>query len=428
MHNIIGLSTGIIHAAKRFGARTVLTLHDYWGFCFKNTIIKRQNEICADSHQCHECMPTIHDGADRNIPIRMRNDYLRLVFDEADYLVSPSLYLAQQFARAGFPVSKLRVVWNGIDLERFSRVEKTPRDGRVRFTYIGNLAPHKGVGTLIEALPLLGDPGRFHINVVGSGHLTESLRARARQLGHESSVSFFGQVQNARIEDVFAVTDVLVLPSVWPENQPVSVTEAMATRTPVIASSLGGMSELVVDGLSGSLFEAGNCRDLAAKMALYLDAPERIDAFGDRGFERIAGNSFDQQILKLLRIYDARLVQTTPAVLAPLIVCAGERVDPVCGDALRAVQSDTAFPHCRFVMSEWLTRYQIEHAAAVWVVGKSPSTECLRVAERASIPVITPEGEGEVPDRATLQCTYRDSAGAVGALLRIISFDKRGIL
>ena len=58
-HNIIGLSVGLIHIAKSHGIKTVLTLHDHWGFCFKNTLIKKDNEICQAFTRCSECMPVI---------------------------------------------------------------------------------------------------------------------------------------------------------------------------------------------------------------------------------------------------------------------------------------------------------------------------------------------------------------------------------
>lgn len=55
MHNMIGLSMGMIRTAKRLGVPTVITLHDFWGFCFKNTLIDSRNQICQDFSRCHEC-------------------------------------------------------------------------------------------------------------------------------------------------------------------------------------------------------------------------------------------------------------------------------------------------------------------------------------------------------------------------------------
>jgi hypothetical protein len=307
-------------------------------------------------------------------------------------------------------------------LERFSQVARTPRRGRVRFTYIGYMGSHKGVGTIIEALPLLGNPDRFHINFVGAGHLAESLERRARELGYGSSVAFLGKVPNERIDDVFANTDVQLLPSIWPENQPVSVTEAMATRTPVIASRLGGTAELVVDGLNGYLFDAGNPRDLAAKMALFLEDPERIATLGGRGFERIAENSFDRQVVKLLRVYNATPVPRPLAAVRPLIVCTGERVHPLCADVLVAAHEDAELLGCRFVMSDWLSDRQLRQAAAVWVVGASPSPACLARAGESAIPVLRPEGRAS----AGGDLRYSDRESALAGIRAILAARRRG--
>ncbi|HYO80751.1 MAG TPA: glycosyltransferase family 4 protein [Bryobacteraceae bacterium] len=305
-HNLIGLSTGILSQAREFGARTVLTLHDHWGFCYKNTLIRQDHRICEDFTGCHECKASIPDGADRNVPIRLRNDYIGAQLDACDFLVSPSLYLARQYVRAGFPLSRMRVVWNGIDLERFSAIRKSPRAGEVRFTFIGYLGAHKGVQTLMQAIELLAARTRnFVVNIVGVGELQQELRERFGSGELAGRVRLLGRVPNAEIAGVFADTDVQLLPSVWPENQPVSITEAMASRTAVIASTLGGTPELVDDGSSGLLVAPGNAPALAGAMMKFIESPDLIEQFGTAGYEKIRSCSFESQVRKLVRLYDA---------------------------------------------------------------------------------------------------------------------------
>jgi len=304
MHNLVGLSAGIIHMAKRRGIRTVLTLHDYWGFCFKNTLIKRDNEICRDYSRCAECMPSISGGADRHIPIRMRRDFLKLQLNDVDVFISPSLYLAQAYVRAGIPVEKMQVIWNGIDVARFSAVTKTPRRDRVRYTFIGHFGSHKGLDVVLDALKLGHFADRVALNLVGGGDLITRIRGRVRALGLGSIVKFWGTVDNSQIDEVFSETDVLILPSIWPENQPVSITEAMATRTPVIASAIGGIPELVAHGYNGYLFQPGSASDLAAKMWGFIANPERIKLFGENGFKIISDKSFERQLDRICSLYE----------------------------------------------------------------------------------------------------------------------------
>ncbi len=277
LHNIIGLSAGMIGRAKQSGAKVVVTLHDHWGYCFKNTILKRNTEICTDFRGCDECMPTIHDGSDRNLPIRMRTDYMAYRLGQVDAFISPSRFLAASYLKAGIPLRKMRVIWNGVDVDRLARVAKSPSD-TVRFTFIGYLGEHKGIGSLLEAISHLKDPHSYRVNIVGVGHQREALEHGLKDKKFASSVHFWGRVDNRLIESVFRETDVMILPSVYPENQPVSITEAMATQTPVIASKIGGIPELIEDGVTGYLYPPGDAAELAERMqpALSTNTPQGL--------------------------------------------------------------------------------------------------------------------------------------------------------
>ena len=303
LHNIIGLSTGIIHSAKRRGVKTVVTLHDHWGFCLKNTLLKRDNEVCTDYNRCFECLPLIGDSAQKSIPIRMRRDFLKLQMEEVDTFISPSLYLAKTYVRAGIPVGKIKVIWYGIDVARFSRVTKKDRSGRVRFTFIGYFGPHKGIDVLLDALALIPFRDRLEVNFVGEGHLKGDITQRVKALGLGQEVKFWGKIDNTRIEQVLRETDVQVLPSIWPENQPVTITEAMASRTPVIASAIGGIPELVRDGYNGYTFEPCSASDLATKMSEFIVHPERIEPFGENGFRMIEDKTFERQVDEICNVY-----------------------------------------------------------------------------------------------------------------------------
>jgi hypothetical protein len=90
--------------------------------------------------------------------------------------------------------------------------------------------------------------------------------------------------------------------------------------------------------------------------------------------------------VKLLRLYNTTPVPRALAAVNPLIVCTGERVHPVCAGVLATAHEDAELPGGRFVMSDWVTDCQLRQAAAVWVVGVSPSTACLALAEGSSIP------------------------------------------
>jgi len=293
-HHMAGLSLGILQLARAHSIRIALTLHDHWGFCMNSTRITTQNTLCRDSTQCHACHSHIYnDGV--MLPQRMRQDYLRWQLDAVDYFISPSHYLANTYIANGLPADRMNVIANGIELARFVNTAPPTPGPRLNVLFTGYMGGHKGVPTLLKALALL-PPDRVHVDMVGDGHMLEAYKAELREIAPEVSAKFWGRLPNARIAERFAQAHVFVLPSVCPENQPVTITEAMACGLPVVASRIGGIPELVDDGNTGHLFEHGNAEELAERLRFYIDQPEKIVAHGKAGRARIQAFAFDLQI------------------------------------------------------------------------------------------------------------------------------------
>lgn len=421
LHNLIGLSAGLIRAARRRGIKTVVTLHDHWGFCLKNTLLKTPSTICDDFSRCRECLAFASDERWQRVPVRMRQDYLALQLEAADTFITPSAYLASAYLKAGFPPEKFRTIWYGVDVDRFAHLRKRPRAERVRFTFIGYLAAHKGVDTLLEALPLL-DRQRLSVNIVGEGHERTVYEARAEQLGVAEVVRFWGKVDHVHIERVFRETDVFVLPSIWPENQPITITEAMAAHTPVIASRLGGIPELVDDGRTGYLFAPGDATDLANKMREFLLDPSRVESFGAAAFQKIADNTVERHVDALLQVYDtARPADWAAPPNTCLIACAGQDVDPACADALVAFE-ERRETGSRFCMADWLDEDHIRQARVLWVVDPHATIRAVLPGLINQVPLLVPESNAELTDLVRYgRCGlyYRDAEDAVRCLQRL---------
>ncbi|MDG6256465.1 MAG: glycosyltransferase family 4 protein [Methanomicrobiaceae archaeon] len=388
-HNLIGLSVGLIHIAKQRDIRTVLTLHDHWGFCFKNTIIKQGGDICQDYTRCTECMPFIFDDEGVKIPIWMRKNFISLQLQEIDAFISPSEYLARAYVRAGMPESKFHVIWNGVDVEKFSRIPKILSSKRVRFTFIGYFGRHKGIHILLDALAYLGDKNGYVLNLVGDGELMEDCRKKVRDMGLKKSVKFWGKIKN--IEDAYRETDVLILPSIWPENQPVTITEAMSAKIPVIASGLGGIPELIEDGKTGYLFNAGDAENLAQKMLEFIVHPERIKIFGQESYDKIAINTLQNQVQKILTIYDTVAFGKNPKN-EELIACVGHKMDPHCIQAMNAISRNSGNLQCRFVMGDWLQTGHYNHVKILWVVDPTAGLSDVAMGLTSKVPLLVPEG------------------------------------
>ncbi len=163
--------------------------------------------------------------------------------------------------------------------------------------YVGRLIERKGVTYLLDAMPevLTRLPARLHI--VGEGPLRHSLEGQARGLGIESAVLFHGFVPNEELEDLYAAADLFVLPAIVDdrgdtEGLGVVLVEAMSFATPVVASDVGGISDVVQDGVSGNLTQERSANILAQAMVSVLSDPALAARLGAGGLAR-ARDYFD---------------------------------------------------------------------------------------------------------------------------------------
>jgi glycosyltransferase involved in cell wall biosynthesis len=143
--------------------------------------------------------------------------------------------------------------------------------------FAGRLGPQKDVGTLLEALVHVP---AVTLVIAGDGPERPALERRADELGLDGRVRFLGSVPRDTVLRLFGAADASVLPSAW-ENFPHTVVEALAVGCPVIATAVGGVPEVVVDGENGLLVPARDAQALAAAIARF---------FSDDGLrERLAG-------------------------------------------------------------------------------------------------------------------------------------------
>lgn len=391
-HNLIGLSAALPRIARQAGALAIVTFHDHWGFCFKNTILKWKDRICTDFAQCAECLPTIDDGEGRGIPMRMRRDCLALMLDDVDAYVSPSRYLASAYVEAGFAPERFHVVPNGIEVERYQR-RRSGRSEGVRLSFVGALLPHKAPALLAEALARIPSDLPVTLNFVGSGPekaRCETTLSRAKRLDR---VRFWGRVDHDQMPRVFAETDVLVLPSIWPENQPVSILEAMASGVAVIASDVGGVRELVEDGVTGKVFQAGDVSGLAECIACLAEEPDLAVAYGEAARRRVSPYSVEAHARELVSVYEKVKRRGRSRPPARLIVCVGSVLTSSCAEVMARFPSNEGW---RFLSLDWVDEELARQAWLCWFAGSSSGPEELVAAEDLNAPLLLPIGSRDL--------------------------------
>lgn len=205
-----------------------------------------------------------------------------------------SVYVRDKLSRAGVLPHGARMIYNGIEPAPFLKAaaQRKPVAGSLRLVYTGGLVAHKGVHTAIDALGWLKTHGALdglQLAVVGGGHpdYEAQLRARAQTLGVGGHVTFCGRVPRSDIPDILAGYDVFLFTSVYEEPIARSVMEAMAVGLAVIATPVGGQTEMLRDGLNALVYEPDNAMQLAAKILTLKCDPEMRQRIAEAGCQMV---------------------------------------------------------------------------------------------------------------------------------------------
>jgi glycosyltransferase involved in cell wall biosynthesis len=215
------------------------------------------------------------------------------------------------------PPSRTRIVYGGADADRF-RPERSPI--RRDVVYVGRITPHKGIDVLIRALP----PDRRLVVAGSAGHDPREPESGypdlLRRLADGRDVVFTGPVPDDELPTLLANAAVVVLPSVdrtcygrrveVPELLGLTLLEAMASGTPVIASRVGGVPEVVDDGVTGFLVEPGDADELRDRLEEVTASPASIARMGVAARERVLERFTWGAVAR--RCLDAYEAMTTP--------------------------------------------------------------------------------------------------------------------
>jgi len=200
---------------------------------------------------------------------------------------------------AGEP--KLHLQSHGVDLQRFARRERGPRDGGPpTVLFVGRLLPNKGASRLIEAFGRLVREGRdLQLELIGDGPERERLTARVAELGLDSRVTLRGAVAQGEVIAALRRAELLAAPAEigadgGRDGLPNVVLEALAVGLPVVASRVASIEEAVQDEVSGLLVPPGDPPALAAAIARLLDDRELRDRLVDGG-RRLVEDRFDRR-------------------------------------------------------------------------------------------------------------------------------------
>lgn len=323
------LSTSLLVEAAARQIPILYTLHDYWVMCPRGQLMQMHPAdpgelwVACDGQQDRKCAERCyaryfsgapdeldHDVAQWTDWVARRMRHLREMAELVDLFIAPSRYLLRRYREEfGLPEAKLVYLDYGFEL---SRLRDRRRDSGEPFTfgYIGTHIPAKGIHHLIEAFGHVRGDARLRIWGRPRGQDTEALKALAARLanGKAGRIEWLHEYRNQEIVgDVLNRVDAIVVPSIWAENSPLVIHEALQARVPVITADVGGMAEYVRHEENGLLFSHRDPVALAEVMQRLADDPALASRLGARGYlQSDSGDvpSLEQHVLEIERLYE----------------------------------------------------------------------------------------------------------------------------
>lgn len=305
------LGLDVLRECRALGIPVAVHLMDFWFLCPNFLLLKRDGSLCDgppdEGFGCVSCIdPALEEAVQTRAlrplleplreqppspsgleptPVRRahalvaRKPALFRELEHADAIVAPSKFLKGVFEAQGFPRGRIQVLPYGLDPTRGATRPPEPRDrgdGLLRVGYIGSLSRHKGVHLAIEAvrgssrhdlsLHVFGDPASHP-------DYFEELRVLA---GADQRIVFEGRFGPTELGSALRRIDCVAVPSLWHENTPFTALEALHFGLPVLASRLGGLSEIVRHGKNGLLFEAGDIGQFRSQVESLAQDPELL--------------------------------------------------------------------------------------------------------------------------------------------------------
>lgn len=317
------ISPAVCYAAKRQGVAVVQALRNYRLLC-ANSYLLRDGRPCEDcigravpwpaiKHRCYR------DSASASAVVAAMQVLHRTLGAwrrKVDAFFTLTEFARQKFVDAGLPADRVHVKHNSVSPE--------PGVGRGDGNYIalvGRLSPEKGIATVLEAWRR--DPSLPPLTIVGDGPFAPQVQAATAA---DRRITWLGHVSNAEANRVIGAATGLVMPSLWYETFGRTIAEAFAAGTPVIASRLGAMEELVDEGQTGWLFKPGDANALIARVHELDKLPE--DALA--AMRRHARQEYERRFTparnyaRLIEIYEiakahAECKRSEPAAATPRI-------------------------------------------------------------------------------------------------------------
>lgn len=289
------LSPIIAELAHKRRIKVVWTIHDLKLLCPRYDCMRNGKMLCeecfVDKHKVLEYKCMKNSKVASFLAYREARKWNRQRLETCtDLFICPSRFMEGKMAKGGFDKHKLTTLCNFIDVDKCKKDSYTEKEDYCCF--LGRISNEKGIRTLIKAANQLP----YKLKIIGGGPLDTEMRTLAK-----SNVEFMGFRQWNDIKEIIGKARFSILPSECYENNPLTIIEAQCLGTPVLGARIGGIPELIEEGVSGLCFESKNVEDLKDKIKDMFAASFDYNTIARTAQTRYNSEAYYQKLIGLYK-------------------------------------------------------------------------------------------------------------------------------
>ncbi|MBQ4406559.1 MAG: glycosyltransferase [Bacteroidales bacterium] len=288
------LSPIIAEIAHRKGIKVVWTLHDYKLVCPRYDCLQNGIKICEECFTNKKAI--LKHSCLKNSKLASMVGYIEArkwnrerLLGCVDTFICPTKFMADIMTKNGYDNEKIYALHHFMNLD-LSNEQPEPRQDY--YCFLGRLSHEKGIATLIEAANQLP----YKLIIIGNGPQKEVLEAKSK-----SNVEFVGFKQWPEIKKYLSHAKFMVTPSEWYEVFGLVNMEALCLGTPVLGARIGGIPELIDEGVNGMTFKSGDANDLSEKIRLMMSASFNYQTIAETAQKKYSAESYYDKLMEIYR-------------------------------------------------------------------------------------------------------------------------------
>lgn len=302
------LSVSALNVCDQLQIPFIVTLCDFWFICPRHTLLKWNQELCngpVHNLYCVRCIQELHGFVKHPHILRdasdlyKRNKFVKNALLKACRIIALSDFQKNMYVRNGLPAQRIEVIQHGPD-QVLVKKEAREKNKPYQIGYIGSLVEHKGIHILFEALARLPDI-EIQCKIYGSLNDSMYVKRLLKYAEHDSRIQFMGTFDPTKMLEVIHSIDILVMPAIWYENEPLVVKSALQAGVPVLCSDIGSLSDMVKHNETGWLVPFGDVH-------AWVNAIENVmEQFADFQMKLVYVKTMEENVNEIFSIYDEEI-------------------------------------------------------------------------------------------------------------------------